>query len=83
MACVRDNKAGGLLGKKVSPRLMPPSEGGEKEYKLEELFQSSNGDYDIQKTHPGFHSQTGLIYFRFNSDLFHASYTIRSLLSFT
>ena len=51
MACVRDNKAGGLLGKKVSPRLMPPSEGGEKEYKLEELFQSSNGDYDIQKTH--------------------------------
>lgn len=30
---------------------MPPCEGGEKVYKLEELFQSANGDFDIQKIH--------------------------------
>ena len=42
MACVRDNKAGGLLGKKVSPRLMPPSEGGYKYFKIKDLFDVSS-----------------------------------------
>ena len=39
------------FGKKESTRLMPPSEGGEKEFKLEDLFKSSNGNFDIQKIH--------------------------------
>lgn len=30
---------------------MPPSEGGNKVFKIEELFQSANGNFDIQKIH--------------------------------
>ena len=49
MACVRDNKAGGLLGKKVSPRLMPPSEGGYKEFTIDSLFSVPANSSKISK----------------------------------
>lgn len=49
MACVRDNKAGGRLGKKVSPRLMPPSEGGYKEFTIDSLFSVPANSSKISK----------------------------------
>lgn len=51
MAGRRNHQTGGLLGKTISPRLTPISEGYYKTFRLQDLFISANGNYDIQKTH--------------------------------